>query len=126
MCIGMHIRHGDKDSEMKLIPFSNFSNTIDLLYHNGMIKKYLNQHYNAISTTITNSNNNSNSNSNSSGKSSVTNIQSVKNNKKRKKKKIPIFFGTENPQVIDDAIQWSQKSSHFRIIYTQLFDRYII
>eukprot|EP01041_Mallomonas_annulata_P010792 gene10792-22529_t len=85
-CIGMHIRHGDKDSEMTLIPFKNYSNAAEILIKNNYIN----------------------------------NIIQYKSNK------IPIFFGTEDPLVVEEAQTYADTSKIFRIIYTNLFDRYYV
>eukprot|EP01041_Mallomonas_annulata_P001847 gene1847-3587_t len=42
------------------------------------------------------------------------------------KRKIPVFIGTEDNQVLEDAKRWADNSPNFRVIYTNLFDRSII
>ena len=38
-CVAMHIRHGDKDVEMSLVPFMTFAQTLDMMYNASLIPK---------------------------------------------------------------------------------------
>lgn len=81
-CVGIHARHGDKGAEMKIVPFSEYMRTADIIYNKGLI---------ALPS---------------------------------KSRKVPIFLGTDDPLVIEEAIFLDSSSERWRVEYTKLLSRF--
>jgi hypothetical protein len=89
--ISMYARRGLKGVEMKIRPFSAYTDAVDLLWKNTSNNLFLN---NRIVT---------------------------ENNTLLTKKPV-IFFGTEDPRTLKEAITWGERQD-FEVLYTQLVDR---
>lgn len=92
--IGMYVRHGDKGAEMKLVPLSQYLEAAQSLWDQGLAHTRYRQ-----KVTDTNP-----------GKP----FHPTRNG--------TIFIGTEDPQVIVDAVEWGRVNG-WKILYTEVLDR---
>lgn len=103
-CVAMHVRHGDKHSEMKLVPFSSYVAAADDMWRKGLV------HGAANGTT-------------SSAAAASTPATAANNGG------YDLFVTTEDPSVVRECEQFNAdvKDPHGpglgRCHYTQLFDR---
>lgn len=97
VCISTYVRHGDKAVEMKLVPFDSYANAISLLWNKYMKSfhsDYIYQHQRQKNTA----------------------------HESLFLKNTTLFLGTEDPNVIEDAIKWATQNK-WKLIYTELFSR---
>ena len=134
-CISVHIRHGDKKKEMKLIPFTKYMETAQLMWDLNLVQHFdqeddmilttlrnVQTHTNIQNNTVTQSNMNMNINSNENliiGSNKNSNINPVASLLARNG---TIFLSTEDPDVINEANQWSIENK-WKIYYTNLIDK---
>jgi hypothetical protein len=115
-CIAMHVRHGDKGIEMKLVDFEEYINAAQFLW----------QHYLVIpnSTVLTTT-------TTTTTKSSLNNQHVIPQDQLKKINNIieftkhkngSLFISTEDTSVLQQAALWG-KENNWGIYFTNLFDR---
>lgn len=106
--IAMYVRHGDKHVEMKLLPFQSYANAAKEIHVRKSLVNYFN------SSTFLDSNTMKSNNKNIDRNESVASQYFG-----------TIFVGTEDPDVIRDAISWGSKVN-WTVSYTNLFNRVMV
>jgi hypothetical protein len=106
--IGMYVRHGDKSAEMKLVPLSQYLEAAQFMWNQGIVHARLigTHHHKGASDSS----------------SSSISISSREGKVFHPSKNGTIFIGTEDPQVIVDAVEWGRVNG-WKIIYTDILDR---
>ena len=112
-CVGMYVRHGDKGGEMKLLPVNKYLEVASFLYrHNLSIGNDESVEERERLKKLLAGNDSSTRALNDTHHIQTTNFNHI-------------FIGTENPDVIREAMEWGKKNS-INVFYTDLFDRSLV
>jgi hypothetical protein len=106
-CVSVYVRRGDKHVEMPLVPFKRYADAATYMWEKGYVTGR--QEGNRSSTNLPTS---------ASDYASGADVQEGGSSQT-----MPVMFiGSEDQNVIDEAIQWGQEHG-WKIVYTNLFNR---
>ena len=125
----MYVRRADKSKEMKLPPFSRFSDAAELLWEGGYMNKSDFRGTNIKMSMSTDMNMNISMNPNDEGDTNRNGNGNGGRSSVGSRSKPVIFIGTEDTSVLKEAMEWGKKkgyqvstSVHARTVY-DLFEK---
>lgn len=112
-CIAMFVRHGDKGVEMKLIDFSVYRETAEMMWATYRTPTSRRNYF--VDSHHHNERNSNNFSMRNESRSKLHASQQVRENG-------TLFITTEDPAVLEEAQKWG-KENNWNIVFTNLFDR---